>query len=349
MVEHLPEFGVEVDVGEAPAESVDVNHWLTYSEPWTSAFPAPGYYSRNGPPSRRAKATSLVTHIDDPLKLAALKESLDRAVDLGICMSTDTLGQLVRSGIDPSKLCYVLPAHDSAVAPRRLVVGITSRLYPDGRKREDLIVAMAAKVDLSEFEFRIFGRGWERVVPLLEGAGATVRYEPGSTDMDVDYRTTLEAIPGFDFYLYTGFDEGSMGTLDALAAGVETITTPQGFHLDIDGGITHPFSNAAELIAVFEAIGRERRRRVNGVRELTWRTYARRHAEIWRRLVAGERPVAGAEAAPPGRRRSISEAVRFYANARRSTLRGYFVRSFWYRLKGGLSPIKRRILGARQA
>ena len=51
-------------------------------------------------------------------------------------------------------------------------------------------------------------------------------------------------------YLFWGFDEGSMGFLDALSAGVETIVTPQGYHLDIPNGITYP----CRIISDFEHV-----------------------------------------------------------------------------------------------
>ena len=84
-----------------------------------------------------------------------------------------------------------------------------------------------------------------------------------------------------------------MGFLDALAAGVPTIVTPQGFHLDVPGGITHPFMGIGELVAVFKSIARELDRRTESVKDLTWAEYARRHETIWQAVLTG-RPVASA-------------------------------------------------------
>ena len=42
-----------------------------------------------------------------------------------------------------------------------------------------------------------------------------------------------------------------MGFLDACAAGVKTIVTPQGYHLDAMRGITHGFKELPELVAIF--------------------------------------------------------------------------------------------------
>ena len=94
---------------------------------------------------------------------------------MAICMSSMTVKQLVKDGLDRDKLCYVLPALDSGLEPRRIIIGLTTKLYPDGRKREALLVRLALEMDLSAFHFEIYGAGWESVTPVLEKAGALVR------------------------------------------------------------------------------------------------------------------------------------------------------------------------------
>src|SRR5262249_28681416 len=89
----------------------------------------------------------------------------------------------------------------------------------------------------------------------------------------------------FDYYFYPGLDEGSLGTLDALAAGVKTIVTKQGFHLDIPNGITHGFWDYDELKQIFVEILRERRERIEIAQALTWARYAKRHLNIWLSLI----------------------------------------------------------------
>jgi hypothetical protein len=68
-----------------------------------------------------------------------------------------------------------------------------------------------------------------------------------------------------------------MGFLDALAAGVPTIVTPQGFHLDAPGGIAHAFDDIDELRHIFADIAAARRRRVDAVAAWTWEEYTRKH------------------------------------------------------------------------
>ena len=82
-------------------------------------------------------------------------------------------------------------------------------------------------------------------------------------------------------------DEGSLGTLDALWAGVPTIVTPQGFHLDAQDGITHPVVTADDLEKVFREIDEPRRKRRASVENWTWTAYAEHHRNIWLALVNG--------------------------------------------------------------
>jgi hypothetical protein len=233
-------------------------------------------------------------------------------------MGVDTLA---RRGAPREKLCYVVPGHDGLVAPKRFVVGITSRAYGDGRKREWMLVELARAMRLDRFHFEIIGEGWEPIIKDLIAAGATVRHEPGTDDYARDYALTLQRIPTFDYYLYTGLDEGSMGFLDALAAGVATIVTPQGYHLSVPDGITHSFMDVADLVAVFSAIANEGVRRTESVAGLTWARYAEQHARIWRAVLEGRSPataIAGPEpptgrVAASSRLHALMDDLRFYA------------------------------------
>jgi hypothetical protein len=304
LVEHLGACGVTAEIGDEPSPSADVNHWLLY------------LYVTAG---RSTPSTALITHVDQFAKLRVLKGALD-SLDAGICLSQMTVDTLTRRGVEPRKLCYVTPGHDGAVPAKRLVIGITSRAYGDGRKREGMLVELSRAMRLDRFHFEIIGDGWEPIISHLREAGASVRHFAGTDDYQRDYALTLERIPTFDYYLYTGLDEGSMGFLDALSAGVATIVTPQGFHLDVPGGITHPFTDVDELIAVFQHLAAEVDRRAASVAALTWARYAREHAVIWRAIAAGQTPaeaLAAAGQVPTGGSNSavqkMLEDAKFYS------------------------------------
>ncbi len=273
LAEELLPLGVDAQVLEAARPDATVVHHMS----WAFAN------LRTAAPS-----TMFITHLDDAHKLNEVRTTLAENVRVGICMSSDTMHQLLAHGCPAGSVSFINPAHDGLLKPRRIVIGITSRVYPDGRKREALLQAVARQMDLSAFEFRIFGLGWEPTVPVLEQAGAVVRNFGETDDFRKDYETLQAEIPLFDHYLYLGMDEGSLGTLDALAAGVSTIVTPQGFHLDLPSGITHPVLQADDLQRVFTALAASRDQRVNAVKDLSWATYARRHKALWEAMLAGQ-------------------------------------------------------------
>jgi hypothetical protein len=263
---------LEMSWSELQRADVDVNHWMSY------AF-------ANEP--QLTRATMFITHVDDPYKASLIRNELASGVDLGICMSSSTVAELAERGIPRNSLCFVLPAHDARVVPRRIRIGLTTRTYSDGRKREWMLQRLAADMRLDAFEFEIFGAGWKHVIAELEAAGASVTYHPGTADYQADYAQILAAVPTFDYYLYLGMDEGSLGTIDAVAAGVRTIVTAQGFHLDMRPALTHLFVTYEELTVIFGGIAAERAARLDMGENLTWKVFARRHAEIWRHVASG--------------------------------------------------------------
>lgn len=232
-------------------------------------------------------STMFITHLDDLFKLNQVRATLDADVRVGICMSSDTLRQLTAHGCKAESLYFINPAHDGLIEPRRIVIGITSRVYADGRKREALLREVAGHMNLSPFTFRIFGLGWEPTIETLREAGAQVEYFGESDDFRKDYEVLQAAIPHFDYYLYLGMDEGSLGTLDALAAGVPTIITPQGFHLDLPHGMTYPVVSGNDLLKVLTDLAAQRQLRINAVAGLTWGHYAQRHLALWRAITQG--------------------------------------------------------------
>ena len=272
IADELGPLGVQGTITDTPDASADIVHHMS----WAFAN------IRTPQPS-----TMFITHLDDVFKLNQVRATLAAEVRVGICMSSDTMRQLAAHGCPAGSLYYVSPAHDGLVHPRRIVIGVTSRVYADGRKREALLQEVARRMDLSPFEFRIFGLGWEPTNAVLEAAGAKVTYFGETDDFRKDYETLQATVPTFDHYLYLGMDEGSLGTLDALAAGVSTIVTPQGFHLDLPEGITHPVVTADDLARAFEGIAAPVRARTAAVAGLTWAEHTLRHLAVWRALAEG--------------------------------------------------------------
>lgn len=263
--EELVQAGMDVTLGQIPTGSYDVCHHLGY---WMFEE------------KLATLDTLMVTHIDKWETRHMLSKALSEA-ELGICMSSHTMQNLRQDlPVSPDRFCYIHPAHDGELRPRPIHVGITSRLYRDGRKNENMLMDLKGLVDPQSFRFSIMGAGWGSLVDQMQAAGFQVDYAP-----DFDRASYAHLITSLDYYLYLGHDEGSMGFLDAVASGVETIVTPQGFHLDVPDGITHAISGRDDFRRVFKQLEANARKRSETVAQWSWARYARKHLEVWSYLL----------------------------------------------------------------
>lgn len=259
--ENLNSLGIEADIGEVDP-AADINHHIP-SHPYL--------------PLRDFNDTLMITHVDTQQKIELLRRQL-RMAKMGICMSKDTVKFLEQKGLPREKLCYVNPAHDNNMHPKKYVIGITHRCYDylDLRKRATSLPDILKGVNPVYFKLIIMGAGWQDIVKEIRGRGFEVEYYD-----DFDYVRYHELMPSLDFYLYFGFDEGSMGFLDAISAGVETIVTPQGFHLDVENGIDHSCCTIDQFTSVLYDLQYKREKKIASVADWTWENYAKKHIEIW--------------------------------------------------------------------
>jgi len=264
-------LGHEADVAEKADPAYDVNHHVIYL----------GYNPlcvQKDPQKNFSLHTLMITHVDSWEKIRFLKNQLQFA-DLGICMSSYTQAYLLSRGLPRKKLCYILPAHDSLFVPPLISIGLFTRIYPDGRKNEKRAIDIAKKISPTIFSFKIMGSGWDEIVSELKGLGFTVEYHP-----NFDREKYAKLLPSVDYYLYLGWDEGSMGFLDALTAGARTIVTPQGFHLDIKEGIDCKAKDIDTVISYLLGIQHRRESLARQLSSLTWRAYAEKHLAVWEYL-----------------------------------------------------------------
>jgi hypothetical protein len=265
MCENLERLGTQVDISKTPDPKASINHHIIY-------------YNYDG--RKTTTETVMITHVDTDFKVEQIRRQLVNA-EMGICMSRYTTNMLTSKGIPRDRLCYVNPGHDGIMKPRRTRIGITSNVQPSGCKREGMLFEIAKRISPDDFEFFIMGSGWDDIVSFLRNNYFKVEYI-SRFDRDL-YR---EAMPRLDYYLYMGLDEGSMGFVDALAAGIGTIVTTQGYHLDAPGGITYPFTEIHELDEVFHKIAEEKHARARAVASWTWYEYARKHLVLWECILA---------------------------------------------------------------
>lgn len=266
LCEELLNLGVDADISKERDETADINHY-------------PIYYFQDAKKVNHKNDTYMITHIDSLHKVELLKERAPRC-GMGICMSKYTMDYLTMYGVPREKLCYINPAHDHVIKPRKYVIGLTHKTHFDCRKRNEMLVDIAKGLDKDYFRFIIMGSGWDEMVAEMEKCGIEVEYYN-----DFIYDKYVQIVPTFDFFLYFGWDEGNMGYLDALAAGVETVVTPQGVHLDAKGGLTYPCETVDDFIRAFEKAADKKRALVNSVESWTWENFAKKHIEVWEYLL----------------------------------------------------------------
>jgi hypothetical protein len=260
----LKSKNVKVSVSKTTRDDVDINHHICYMtyEP-------------------RENDTLMITHVDCWKKLDILKKQLEIA-GMGICMSSDTMTKLIDYGIPRKKLCYINPAHDQVIKPHKYLIGITNRCYDKGdlRRRASALLDILDDISTDYFKFFIMGSGWDEIVEHMQKSGFEIEYFP-----HFDYEIYVSKMQLIDYYMFTGFDEGSMGFLDALTAGAGTIVTPQGFHLDVGCNIDYPCSTVEEFRNAFIDLKNKREEKIMAVDKWTWDNYTNKHLEIWNYLL----------------------------------------------------------------
>ena len=268
--EEVNRAGIQCSIGKAPDPQADINHHIIYINYQCVATNID---------------TLMITHIDTLHKFQLLRRQLAVA-RMGVCMSRENQMKLIAEGAPADRLCYINPAHDEVMRPRPLTLGLTVKVHSDGRKNENSMLDLCAAISPEDFRFIIMGSGWQSVVEAMRKKGFQVEYYD-----DFNYETYKEIVPKFDYFLYTAHDEGSMGFMDALSAGVQTIVSPQGYHLDAPGGITHAVSDTAQLISVCREIAAKRRKLIASVADWTWPNYARKHIDLWQYLLKPGQPL----------------------------------------------------------
>jgi len=268
----LQELGYEVSLSDKFDSLSDINHYFLPNNI--------GYSSM----SKVDKHTTfMITHVDTILKLNQIKELTDKGA-IGVCMSLETRDKLIASGVRRNRICYINPAQDGQLKPKKINLGFTYMVHNDSRKRDDIVLDICKEIDPEVFKFVIMGAGWDKIVEGIKDKGFEVDYYA-----EFDKTKYNELIPQLDYYCYFGFDEGSMGFLDAMAAGVGTIVTPQGYHLDTDVGITYPVRTLKDIIEALLIIERNRKRYIEFANTWTWKNYTLKHLEIWKYMLGAEK------------------------------------------------------------
>lgn len=264
----LEKKNIKVNKSDKHDCSADINHYFS------EVYDVPIIPNRT---------TFMITHIDTIPKLNRVKCFTERGA-VGICMSKQTMDDLIKCGISRDRVCYINPAQDGEIEPPKVRLGIMHKTHDDSRNREDILIDVCKNIDPKVFEIVIMGAGWEEIVYEIDKLGFKVEYYA-----EFDKKIYNKLILTLDYYCFWGWDEGSMGILDAIAAGVDTIVTPQGYHLDTGFEITYPVRTLNDILDALKKIEDKRKKHILFSKEWTWEKYAMKHLEIWKYMLHIER------------------------------------------------------------
>lgn len=259
MMDNLKELGIEAVISSEFDKTADINH----------------YVSPDGEGKVDNNTTFMITHVFKQSYLDWITK-LTKQGAIGICMSKDTMEKLISSSVPRNKICYINPAQDGMIKPRKVSLGFTHRVYHDNRKRESILIDVCQEVSPDIFKIIIMGAGWDSIIQEISSMGFEVEYYP-----DFDKEKYNELMINLDYYCYFGFDEGSMGYLDAVAAGIGTIVTPQGYHLDTECPITYPVETVNDIVDALHDIQNKKLASYRLIASWTWENYVKKHLEIW--------------------------------------------------------------------
>ena len=266
----LEELGNTVTIGNTRSHSAEINHFL---------------FNTFVPNERIHGSTLFITHIDSISKANAIATILMNYVDVGICVSNSHLEELVEFGIPRERLTYCLPAVDRIDSDKITFIVLSNR-YKDGRKNEWMLRELSRDCDLSRFKFVFHGIHWGDTVKNLHELNVEAEWIAPTDDMDFDYGVIFDSLKLSHYYLYLGWDEGSLGSLDAYIMRKKLIISAQGFHLNLPAKDISYFNDYSELLQIFKNLCAEEEVFQLSLENLDWVRYAREHLAVWQVLLS---------------------------------------------------------------
>ena len=278
LIEELKLLGHNAELLTAANEGFDVIHWMHYLNS--------NYF-------KDAKLNSMmVTHVDEANKLVKFRSRLKSGIK-PIFLSdahADEIAEMIRS---PKRFHVAYPGSDLAsMREDNLRFIITSHIYPDGRKNEDYLIRLAREVNLRDCHFILCGKRWEEVAKSLERSGATVLQLSPEYGNYPEYPELLNLVRQSDIFLYTGFDEGSMGALDAYLIGKKLIVSNQGFHKKFQGANVSLFDDYSEFAQYIKSEIKAKLEIKQNQTQWSWRSFTRAHLDLWETELEKGRPIA---------------------------------------------------------
>lgn len=222
--EEFKKLNLIANVRNAPKFDSDVTFWVQFTDKTLSVDST--FLGGN-------LRSTLVTHVDDAQKLSRVKKLYHSKIDL-IFMSKMHASSIANS-IGITQLPEsVRIGSDLAEQKKNFHIGIVSKCYPDGRKNENWLLDFEKKGLFKNVTLTIIGTGWKSIADKLISKGVDVNLLDNHKNPYPDYDEIIDIQKNFDLFFYFGFDEGSLGALDAYLLGTDLLITNQGFHTSFE-------------------------------------------------------------------------------------------------------------------
>lgn len=263
---------IRIKLSVFPRSKFKVVHWMHYLN-----------VSEQYLESSHQINTFLVPHLDHVDKVEKLRKLIG-AGGFPIFMSCDQAERAARQLGCDYPFSYILPASDVTIVEAFNVV-LASNFYPDGRKNEAWLKRFISENPDLNFTLTIVGKSWGPFVEELVTSKVEVEWYGPDSKIGLDYRLLLKVIHQADLFVYTGFDEGSLGALDAYLLNVPLLISDQGFHKEFDKRENISlFSNYDEFSTLLRQLIVQRGSTLMNSNKWTWGTYSDAHIQLWENL-----------------------------------------------------------------
>jgi hypothetical protein len=262
LVQELPKFNLQASIVNNTVGRYDFIVWMFFAHYQSSK----NAYSANN--------FVIVTHIDDYRKLQKLKQIIEDGVVV-IFLSADTHQKVCNSlGIKLPKYIIRLGTDLATGEKQRMKVTMCSNIYPDGRKNENWILDIAKRYGPDEIEICLVGRGWDTIILELETHGFNTDFNSIISGAPDSYIRTKSAIEWCDLYIYTGWDEGAMGSIDAFVLKKRLLVSNQGYHRSFQLSNDEVFDSYGEFLSKFDTLKSRFNGEYGSISNWTWQNTA---------------------------------------------------------------------------
>ncbi len=243
---------------ETTDNNADVNYWVT----WKTFRP-------NYPKTKFDMM--FFTHLDG---YDWEKVILDKS-DLIVCMSKHGKEVLLSERVPESKIRICKYFGVSVNKRRKIILGISGRLYNTKRKGEEIILKLPEEIDKDIFSFYFKNDNFDNIVKILKEKG----FDAQTVNDDIFYDK-------IDYYLSTSFAEGgNMDLLNVLYHGIPIISRDIGFFKQYKTSEDYSYSSYEELLDILNCISSAKKNKFNSVKNQTWQNFRDWHFKLFKEIL----------------------------------------------------------------